>query len=227
MKYNVILLHHEQTKGMKSFGSKALLKIKLQNKTDSIIYHQLETFTKNLDKESQIIVVVGFDKERLIKKIHLLDDNKKITIVYNKEYDILNTAYAMMLGLEKIENNYPTLIVDSGVLLQHKLDTNEELMTQNNVVFINKNNQEFDIGCTLNDSKVEYMFYDLSPKWINVLSVSPIYRDRIKTISNIHKNSNIFEIINYSLKDCQTKFSIIDTKVYHIKNQKHRLVKVK
>lgn len=225
MKYNLILLHHEQTKGMKSFGPKALLKIKLHNKTDLVINHQLEQIANNLDKESKIVLVVGFDKERLIKKLDIPKKHKNIIIVDNTEYKKWNQSYAMMLGLKAINNNLPTLIMDSGVLLQKPFTIKENVGIENNIVFTNKNTKEFDIGCTINDSNVEYMFYDLNPKWINILLISPKYKEPIQKISEMHKNSNIFEIINYSLKECETKFIPIDSKVYYIRNQKHKLVK--
>jgi hypothetical protein len=225
MKYNLILLHHEQTKGMKSFGTKALLKIKLQNKTDTIIHHQLEQIGTNLDKDSKIVIVVGFDKERLIKKLDISKKYKNIIIVDNTEYKKLNQSYAMMLGLQKIDNNLPTLIIDSGVLLQKPFIMTKDAGLDNNIIFTNKSTKEFDVGCTVNNCNVEYMFYDLNPKWINMFSICPKYKNIIQNISKLHKNSNIFEIINYSLKECNTKFISIDSKVYYIKNQKHKLVK--
>jgi len=225
MKYNLVLLHHEQTKGMKSFGPKALLKIKLHNKTDIVINHQLEQTSSNIDKESRIVIVVGFDKERLIKKLDISKKHKNTIIVDNTEYKKWNQSYAMMLGLQQIDNDLPTLIMDSGVLLQKPFSFAENLSLDNNIIFTNKSNKEFDIGCTVHDTNVEYMFYDLNPKWINMLSICPKYKTKIQTLSKLHKNSNIFEIINYSLKECNTKFIPIDSKVYYIKNQKHKLVK--
>lgn len=225
MKYNLVLLQHEQTKGMKSFGPKALLKIKLHNKTDLIINHQLEQIAEATHGSGKIVLVVGFDKERLIKKIDLNKKYKNIHIVDNNEYKTYNQAYAMMLGLKEITNNLPTIVIDSGVLLQKPISFDNDLITKNNVVFTNKSTKEFDIGCTVHDSNIEYMFYDLSPKWINMLSISPKYRNIMCDLASSHKNSNIFEIINYSLKHCDTKILSVDSKVYFIKNQKHRLVK--
>lgn len=225
MKYNLILLQHEQTKGMKSFGPKALLKIKLHNKTDLIINHQLEQTIDGTQEDGQIILVVGFDKERLIKKIDCENKYSNIEIVDNIEYKTYNQAYAMMLGLQKIDNNLPTVVIDSGVLLQKPFDFDDDYLLENNIVFTSKNTKEFDIGCTVNNSNIEYMFYDLSPKWINMLSISPRYRTVMQNLASDHKNANIFEIINYSLKYCNTKILPIDSKVYFIKNQKHRLVK--
>lgn len=225
MKYNLILLHHELTKGMKSFGPKGLLKIKLHNKTDIIINHQLEQIAESLSKDSCIVVVVGFDKDRLIKKLELFKKHKNILVVDNYEYKNYNQSYAMMLGLQQIRNNYPTIVMDSGVLLQKPLCLNEALLVNNNIVFTSQNTKEFDVGCTVHDSNIEYMFYDLNPKWINIFSICPQYKQIIENIASKNKNSNIFEVINYSLKQCKTKFISVDSKVYHIKNQKHRLVK--
>lgn len=225
MKYNLIFLQHEQTKGMKSFGPKALLKIKLHNKTDLIINHQLEQIINKASLDSQIILVVGFDKEKLIKKINLDKKYQDIEIVDNTEYKYYNQSYAMLLGLEKINNALPTIIVDSGVLLQKPFELDENFASDYNVVFTHKNTKEFDIGCTVNDSNIEYMFYDLNPKWVNMIAISPKYKHIIQNLATTHKNANIFEIINYSLKYCKTKIFPIDSKVYFIKNQKHKLVR--
>lgn len=225
MKYNLVLLQHEQTKGMKSFGPKALLKIKLHNKTDIIVNHQLEQIANDPHGNGSVVLVVGFDKERLIKKLDLGKKYKNITVVENDEYKTYNQAYAMMLGLNEISNDLPTIVMDSGVLLQKPFVFDGSYIKENNIVFTNKNTKEFDIGCTVHDSNIEYMFYDLNPKWINMLSIASKYKNIICDLALSHKNANIFEIINYSLKYCDTKVLSIDSKVYFIKNQKHRLVK--
>lgn len=224
MKCNIVLLHHEQTKGMKSFGPKALLKIKLNNKTDLIINHQIEQIANNLDKESVIVFVVGFDKDKLIKKLPMLKKHKKI-IIENNEYKRYNQSYAMMLGLQAINNNLPTLVIDAGVLLNKPLPFDVDTNKETNIVFTNANTKEFDVGCTINNCDIEYMFYDLSPKWINMLCIAPKYKSTITNIASHHKNAQLFEIINYSLKDCDTKFMSINSKVYYVKNQKHKLVR--
>lgn len=222
MKYNLILLQHEQTKGMKSFGSKGLLKIKVNSKIDIVINHQLNQISQGLGDFSQLVIVVGFDKEKLLKKV--IPENKNVTIVDNHEYKSFNQSYAMMLGLQKINNNYPTLILDSGVILQKPLHINKQEL-DNNIVFINTKTKEFDVGCTTEGSNIEYMFYDLNPKWVNMFFVAPQNKKEIENLASLHKNSNIFEIINYSLKTCPTRTHSVDGNVYYIKNQKHKLVK--
>jgi hypothetical protein len=215
MKYNVILLSYEITKGMKSFGSKCLLPVKVNNKVDFLLNHQINLLQKSLGSVEKFLLVLGFDIEKICKKIHFGDD---IEIINNEAYRSYGQSYALSLALSKIDNKYPTLILMSGILIKSPLNIN----TDNNIVFVTNNkNSSFRLGCTLVDNRVEYLFYNLEPYWAECLLVQPQHLDRFIDLTNSNKNMLFFEIINKSLEYCETEsYKINNTYINNIVNMK-------
>ena len=75
-----IILVPEITKGMKSIGSKSLLKIR---KSKHIIDYQIEQIS-SISKKIKVNIATGFDNEK-IKKI-LQDKYPNINVIYNDKY---------------------------------------------------------------------------------------------------------------------------------------------
>ncbi len=82
----------EITKGMKSVGAKALLKI---NNT-SIIEHQINQL-KSINRNIKINIITGFEHEKIKKT---LSKYRNINIIYNKQYETTNQSMGLKLLFE-------------------------------------------------------------------------------------------------------------------------------
>lgn len=200
-KYNVILLAYEITKGMKSIGSKSLMTIKIDNHSDTILKHQIVSIKKHIPSLASINIVLGFDKEKIKKKIAF---GHGVTLIDNDEYDKYGQSHAIKLALEKIHNNYPTVIISNYIILRKNIL--DLCHAQKNSIYSIKNctNQFFKIGCTHHDGVVEYLCYDLNPKWAEIFVLK---QNGIKDFLNIleqNKHMMLFEAINNSIDNTST-----------------------
>ena len=204
--YNIILLAYEITKGMKSVGSKSLMPIKIDNHVDTLIQHQLNGIKKYIKNVHSINIVLGFDKEKLKKKI---PSDKHINIIENSHYETLGQAHAISLALKQITNNYPTIIIGNHLILRKNIF--QECKNTDNHIFCikNCNNKFFKIGCTHDDGKVEYLCYELNPKWSEIFLLQPTSKNILETILNNNGNMLLFEAINMSLSSYPTQNTYI------------------
>lgn len=200
-KYNVILLAYEITKGMKSVGSKSLMTIKIDNHQDSILRHQITSIKKYIPNLASINIVLGFDKEKIKKKISF---GHGVTLVDNDEYDKYGQAHAIKLALTKIHNHYPTIIIGNHIVLRKNIFDACDIK-QNNIFSIkNCTNQFFKIGCTHHGGSVEYLCYDLSPKWTEIFVLRENGIKDFLSILEQNKHMMLFEAINNSIDNTST-----------------------
>ncbi len=194
--YNVILLAYEITKGMKSIGSKSLMPVKIDNHIDTLIQHQINSIKKHIKNVQSINIVSGFDKEKLKRKI-VIDD--RIKIIENNNYDTLGQSHAICLALKEITNKYPTIIISNHLILRKNIF--QQCSEKNNYVFCikNCNNKFFKIGCTHDNDKVEYLCYELTPKWSEIFLLQSESKNLLESILESNKNMLLFEAINMSL----------------------------
>lgn len=199
--YNVILLAYEITKGMKSIGSKSLMTVKIDNHTDTILKHQITAAKKYIPQVASLNIVLGFDKDKIKKKISF---SSGIHIIENDDYDKYGQAYAIKLALENISNNYPTIIISNHIILRKNIFNNCDT-TKNNIFSIKQcNNDAFKIGCTHNNGIVEYLCYDLNPKWTEIFILK---RNGVKDFINVlsqNKHMMLFEAINRTIEHSST-----------------------
>lgn len=191
--YNVVLLAYEITKGMKSIGSKSLMPIKIDNHSDALIKHQLHSIRKYVKKIASINVVLGFDKDKIKKKINFGND---VRIIDNDHYEDYGQSYAIGLALKQIDNNYPTIIISNYTILRKNIF--QQCTNDINHIFCIKNctNKFFKIGCTHHDGNVEYLCYELNPKWSEIFMLQPQSRTSLLDIMNTNNNMLFFESIN-------------------------------
>jgi len=209
---NALILIPEITKGMKSIGSKSLLKIK-NNKY--IIEHQIEQLL-NINKNIRLTIATGFDSDKIIK---LITKYNTINYIYNSEYEYTNFGKSLKLYLQ----NYPEidnlLLISSGILFKSGTFKNIEFEQQSQIFLLDKPKYNFDIGCSQNNI-IEYLFYDLPEVWSECIYLDKI---AIKNLIEIIENKNIdhmyiFEIINILLSK--------DIKFKKIKLPKNNFVKI-
>jgi hypothetical protein len=196
---NALLLVPEITKGMKSIGSKSLLKIK-QNKY--IIEYQIEqllTIHPNID----ITVAIGFDADK-IKKI--LNKYNNIKYIYNPRFDITNLGKCIELYLEEKHEINNLFLINSGILFKKGTFHKNQLNKTSKLFFLDKPKNNFDIGCGSTDN-IEYLFYDLPKVWSECVFLDSFALDKLKILSINQNISHMytFEIIN-ELLAMNTKF---------------------
>lgn len=214
---NSLILVPEITKGMKSIGSKCLLKIKEY----SILEYQINQII-GINQSIRINIATGFDHEK-IKEYISNKYQQHINWIYNPEYEYTNQTKSLSLFLE----NYPCedlLIINSGVLLKNKTISYSSLKGNNKVYILNKPKSNFNIGCS-NTDNIEYLFYDLPNLWSECVYFNKSTIVELKNILVYNKNMDklyLFEIIN-NLIHHNVKFDniYIDKKnIFKINNTK-------
>jgi hypothetical protein len=205
MKINAIIIIPEITKGMKSIGSKSLLKLK---NSSIILEHQIQQL-KLINRNIQITIATGFDKENIDK---VLGQKKysKIKVSHNEEFENTNQGKSLNLYLENNTINDNLLIINSGIIFNRPSITSSTLKNNSKIYLLDKPKNNFDIGCN-NTSKTEYLFYDLPQAWSECVFLN---KQAIDTIKDYNKKRNldqmyIFEIVNILMEN-----GIIFDKVY-------------
>lgn len=186
---NAIVLIPEITKGMKSIGSKSLLKIK--NKF--IIEHQIEQLLC-IHKNIQITVATGFDHEKISK---ILQKYPRVDIIHNSNYENTNFGKSIELYLQTKNNLENFLLISSGILFKRGTLTSAILKHQSKIFFLDRPKNNFDIGSG-NGTNIEYLFYDLPETWSECVYLNST---AIKALKLLVSNKSIeqmyvFEIIN-------------------------------
>ena len=185
---DVIILVPEITKGMKSVGSKALLKIK---DSLSVLEYQIQQLKKC--RKNNIHIIGGFEIEKIYKTL----SKYKVNIIENRQYLFTNQAKGIKLFLEN--NNCNNLfIVSNGILFKNNpFDCMSN--GQSKVFLIDKPKTNFNIGCADTDSDdVNYLFYDLPLAWSEC---SFFNKEAIDKFMELYEQQNLdqmylFEIIN-------------------------------
>jgi hypothetical protein len=195
-KYNIILLAYEITKGMKSIGSKSLMTVKIDNHTDTVIKHQLNSIRRHIKNIASINIVIGFDKEKLKKKNNFGND---VLLIDNNDYEKYGQSYAIGLALNNITNNYPIIIISNYIVFKKNIFQNCSNKTNHIFCIKHCNNKSLKIGCTHNDNNVEYLCYDLNPRWSEIFLLQSECKSLFQNIIEANQNMMFFETINQSL----------------------------
>jgi CTP:phosphocholine cytidylyltransferase-like protein len=211
---DILIIAPEITKGMKSSGSKALLKIK---HSISVIEYQINEIKKYY-KDANINIVTGFEHEK-IQKIY---KNSPINIIYNTNYTTTNHGEAIKLFLQKDErssfNNL--LVITNGILFKNKpFGTTKQLESVNvdSIAYcIDKPKSNFNIGYN-GDENIEYLFFDLPNKWTECVLFNKEATSYLKNINNNISKMYLFEIINHLIDNDINFQSIQINKKYFLK----------
>ncbi len=195
---NVILLCSEITKGMKSYGPKAFIPVGQKHKQKPLIIKQIDNILQTYKKNTHIYIVTGFEHEKFIKILNQFypeEKHKNIIKLYNEDYRDSNSGHGVWLALNSILSGN-TLVVENGILT----DYSPKSQTSSILPMLKASNKDesFNMGLTVNNKKVEYVFYDLPNRWSEVLYINNSDIQRIKEIlgkQNI-KHKFLFELIN-------------------------------
>jgi len=192
---DALILIPEITKGMKSIGSKSLLKIR---KTKHIIDHQIEQI-QSISKKIRIHIATGFDNEK-IKKIVAKHNNvyTNINIIHNTDYELSNYGRSVELLVNSLESNSNGLfILCSGVLFKKNTFHHTCLKNNSKIFLLNNPKTNFNIGCSYGDT-IEYMFYDLPEPWAECAFLNADAIEKLRNIiaTKAIKQMYVFEILN-------------------------------
>jgi bifunctional N-acetylglucosamine-1-phosphate-uridyltransferase/glucosamine-1-phosphate-acetyltransferase GlmU-like protein len=186
---DVLIIAPEITKGMKSIGSKALLKIK---QSISVIEYQINEI-KKYNSHNKITIVSGFEHDKISK---LYSNTKNINIVYNPEYTNTNHGESLSVFLDQMNPGKNLLVITNGVLFKNNPFKSKINNNLSQIYCINKPKTNFDIGY-IGDTSIEYLFFDLPNKWTECVMFN---QEALSLIRNIDKQKisqmYLFEIIN-------------------------------
>lgn len=175
---------------MKTHEPRSLLKI--NNKT--LIEYQIETLN-NVFKELEILLVVGYKSEKIIKKLQ--DHN--IRIIENQLFDETNAGESIRLVVNN--NIHNKLLIIHGDL-HFNIETLKGLNYNKSFLLIDNNLQMSDreVGMAINDNKVTNLSYGLKSKWCQIAYIQGQEYEILKQIllkdkEQIRKKVS-FEIIN-------------------------------
>jgi choline kinase len=115
----------------------------LKNKPKSLISFNGITVLENLlsifnsKKISKIIIIVGYKKDKIIKKVGYKFNDKKITYVFNNKFKTTNNMYSLMLTKKHI--NQDIIFVASDLYLEKNIKVNIDHLKKKNFILVNKN----------------------------------------------------------------------------------------
>jgi CTP:phosphocholine cytidylyltransferase-like protein len=186
---NIIIIGDKPQKNMKSKGCVGLIKY---NKINMVIENQYSVL-RSLFPRSKIIYVYGFDNKRF--KQYLDGTNKKVKCVLNSNYEKSNAG--LSLGLAKDFLNDNCLVVNGNAILNKKIFESFKVNNQSQV-FVSQNKKISEIGCIINNSKVENFSLDLINCIYPIYYISKKDSQILKNIVSIDKHNNyfVFEILN-------------------------------
>ena len=179
----------EITKGMKSVGSKALLRL---NSTLTVLEYQIKSI-KSLNRRNKIFLSTGFQNNKILKAI---DGYKNVSVIYEKDYIKYNDSRHLINYINYNKNFEDVFIINNGVLFRN--DCFKSIKKNESKIFLlDKPKDHFNIGCSTDECV--YLFYDLPKKWTECIFLK---KEALQTIYELNKNKSIehyflFETINH------------------------------
>jgi CTP:phosphocholine cytidylyltransferase-like protein len=184
-KLNALIIAAEVTKGMKSMGSKSLLKLK---NSIFVIEYQINELRKHY-KDIDITIATGFESDKMIKALSCYG----VKFLYNDQYKTTNQGKSIIDYIDTTVA-HKLLVISSGILFKNSFG---EILNDSCVFILDKPKPDFTIGCH-NDSDIFYLFYDLPDKWSECVFLNSqdllILRELIK-IQDLNQ-MYLFEIMN-------------------------------
>jgi CTP:phosphocholine cytidylyltransferase-like protein len=192
---NIIILGDKFQKRMKSKGCVALI----ENNKKPVVHNQYHTL-KHIFPQANIIYIYGFEAKKFQNYI---DKNYKeypdLKIIYNSHYDNYNSSYSLSLASDFLDSNclimFGDIVLNKNLFAKFNIDNNSQ-------VFLS-HNKTYKLGCTIADSGLCNIDYDLNNYLYNIYYVQNIDG---KNLKNIVKNSNyyncfVFELMNKLIEE--------------------------
>ena len=204
---HALIIASEVTKGMKSIGSKSLLRIK---NSVLVIEHQIQEL-KRQHKNIDITVATGFESEKMLKIL----DEYNVKFLHNQKYQTTNQTKSI---IDYINTHIPNklLVISSGILFKSRFLTSG----QDSCIFmLDKPKSDFTVGCNMKDDSV-YLFYDLPQRWSECAMLN--YQD-LNTLKKIAKDKNLDQLYLFEIMNL---LSDVGSKINKINISKQQIMKI-
>lgn len=169
-------------KRMKGFGATSLLEIH----GETLLEHQLNILRRCYPK-SDIIVVVGFEANKVITKIA---DEYCVRFIENQDYENTGITKSISLAVNaSLPNNILLIYGDlyfNQSMVKNAVKHNSKIMVDRRGMM-----KENEVGVVLNEkSKVENFAYDLPIKWCQITYITNKEMDILMSVINKSKYHN-------------------------------------
>ena len=189
MSNNYLILMPEITKGMKSIGSKALLKL---NSKLTILEYQIKSI-KSINRRNKIFLATGFQNNKIVK---LIQNYKNVYIIYEKNYLKYNDTKHLINYMKHLNSFEDVFIINNGILFRN--DCFKSIKKNESKIFLLDNSKDnFNIGCSNHD--YVYLFYDLPKKWSECVFLK---KEALQEIFQLNTNKNIGHYFLFETLNC-------------------------
>ena len=175
-------------KRMKAYGPKASIHI---NKNDTVLSRQIKII-KSLFPKSKIIVVCGFQKEKIFEII-----DKDIQCFENKHYKDSNICLSIKIALKNC-NSKKILIINGDLVFSEELFLNMPKNISWVAIDTNINQRSSEVGVAIVNNTITNFCYGLIPKWGHIVYLTgkeiELFKEMIEPETSNKKFS--FEILN-------------------------------
>ncbi|MAF25663.1 hypothetical protein CL634_08855 [bacterium] len=183
---------------MKSYGPKCLLPV---NDKETIIQKSINT-VRNVYPQAEIIVVVGFEADKVIK---LIPDD--VRIIENQIYENTNVVESLRLALNCCTNK--DIIIIYGDLIYNS-QTIEDVTANGSCIVIDSQGKfrSEEVGVTVVDNAVTNFAYGLPTKWSHIIYMEEKESTIFKNLCRDRRRNKMypFEILNFMIsKGCRLK----------------------
>lgn len=200
---------------MNSYGPKPLLKLK-DNKR--IIDNQLNVINECFTNK-EVVLVGGYHSEKLFNNT---PDN--LIKVMNERYKETNVAHSIRLGIMAATTSRILIIYGDLFFCSHSIDF---MYTNKSFIITSNEMGKEEVGTNIANKKIISMFYDIHPKWGQILYCTGKELALLKKHLSDANNEKCFgfELINKVVEDGgkifqeNTKYPIYD--IDTIKDLKH------
>lgn len=212
-KIGICIFAFDITKGMKSYGSLCLLKRRLKDK--ELIFHSIG-LAKQKFRYEDLCVVLGFEYEKIKKRLLEEKLTSSAKIIYNEKYKEKNCSYAFKLYIKNMLINCQdldgVLFLNSNLLIKNipSYSSKKSWILVNKEKTTNNNN----ISCFIENDKLNFMFYNLTDTiWKEIVYMTiPDLNTIAENIDIYHDNMFMFELINSISENQKIKFDVVFSK---------------
>lgn len=190
---DIILLAAKANKKLRKCGAKPIIKI---SSRQTILQRQVSILKKYFNKFN-LHLVVGFRQDEIIQHAH--ETYNRINIIENKEYDNLNIAHSIKLGLQQTTRNNIMIMYGDLVFSRHIFDKTNFCISN---VFIEnyKNLHNRSIGCIINNGQLQNMMWNIPDKWCQIAFFSKREAEILRQL-DINSRHFTYQIINNMIEN--------------------------
>jgi choline kinase len=173
---------------MKTHGAKSLIKL---TPTQTILDYQVYLI-RQIFPDSTIILISGYESNRVINR-----SPKNIIHIENERHETTNVVRSIGIGLK-------ATITDNVLIIYGDLVCNKQTLSypleKKSVIFVDSSNTmtENEVGCNIVNGNIEWMVYDATNKWAQIIYLTGKELQLLKQICNdvAYEKTLGFEAIN-------------------------------